>query len=237
MALAGGGKRSLLGKWKLIRNGSDYLPGLDNLNEGPLVLKLNGQSDIEFFKIEQKKFQDSVEEIQLAYVTKNYSDNHSYQLSVLNYENVHGNDILLGIIKNVSDDFTEFTVCRLGPKAGQNSVEHYQLNFGTGEVRVAIEITTADGSRINMIKYLNRFDERENAQLVHDFTLSKYTQGWRLYDIWSSTVLSCATVTITKAVKLKCSDSKQGCRVLDTLWTQPNSSATNIFDHFAITRT
>lgn len=120
MAQAGGGKRSLLGKWKLIRNGSDYLPGLDNLSEGPLVLKLNGQSDIEFFKIEQKRYQDNVEEIQLAYVTKNYSDNHSFQLAVLNYENVHGNDILLGIIKNVNDDFSEFTVCRLGPKAGQN---------------------------------------------------------------------------------------------------------------------
>ncbi|RYH14724.1 hypothetical protein EON65_33125, partial [archaeon] len=115
-------------------------------------------------------------------------------------------------------------------------MEHYQLNFGTGEVRVAIEITTADGSRINMIKYLTRFDDRDTAQHTHDFTLSKYTQGWRLYDIWPSTVLSCATVSITKAVKLKCSDIKQGCRVLDTLWIQPNSSATNIFDHFAITR-
>lgn len=111
-------ERTLAGKWRLVREGSDYLPGLDTIPDAPLSLKLVGLADAEFYKIERKKIIDA-EEIQFHYVAKNFAVNRSYQVGILNMENVVSNDVTLGIIKNCDHDFQEFTVVRLGPKAGQ----------------------------------------------------------------------------------------------------------------------
>lgn len=111
-------EHSLFGKWKLVKDGSDYLPGLENLPDAPLVLKLLGMADAEFYKIERKKIIDA-EEIQFHYVSKNLALNRSYQVGILNIENITGNDVTLGVVKNCDHDFQEFTVVRLGPKAGQ----------------------------------------------------------------------------------------------------------------------
>ncbi len=113
------GNNSLLGKWKLIRDGSDHLPGLDTLIDAPLVLKLLGNTDIEFYKIEKKKTLD-VEEIHFTYVTKNICITKSFQFGTLNYEYVNGSDVTLAFIQNVDTTFREMTIQRLGPKTGQN---------------------------------------------------------------------------------------------------------------------
>ncbi len=110
---------NLLGRWKLIRDGSDFFPGLDALSDSPLVLKLLGNVEVEFYKIEKRKVMDC-EEIQLTYVTKNFSLNRSYQVGILNFENINNNDITLGIIQNCDEEFHEFSLVRLGPKTGQN---------------------------------------------------------------------------------------------------------------------
>jgi hypothetical protein len=116
------GVENLLGKWKLIRDGSDYLPGLDTLVDSPLVLKLLGNSEAEFYKIEKRKSLDC-EEILLTYVAKNVSINRSYQVGILNFETINNNDITLAIVQNCDYDFHEFTLLRLGPKTGQNRYE------------------------------------------------------------------------------------------------------------------
>jgi hypothetical protein len=110
--------RSLVGKWCLVKDGSDFLPGLDTLPDAPLVLKLLGLADAEFYKIERKKIIDA-EEVQLHYVSKNVSFNRSFQVGILNIENIVGNDVTLAIVKNCDNDFQEFTIVRLGPKQGQ----------------------------------------------------------------------------------------------------------------------
>lgn len=110
---------SLLGKWKLVKDGSDHLPGLDTLSDGPLILKLLGNQDIEFFKIEKKLILD-VEEVHLSYSAKNISLTRGYQFGTCNYEMVSGKDILLASVQNCTEAFTELTVVRLGPKTGQS---------------------------------------------------------------------------------------------------------------------
>lgn len=109
---------SLVGKWKLVRDGSDFMPGLDELKCSPVALKLLGRAETEFIKIEKRKFFDK-DEICLTYVTKNLSVSNSYQLGTLNIESPPGPEIVFGIIQNCNDKFTEFTVHRLGPRCGQ----------------------------------------------------------------------------------------------------------------------
>lgn len=112
-------RKSLLGKWKLVKNGSDYLPGLDALPDAPLVLKMLGHSDVEVFKVEKKAYLE-VEEIQLTYVAKNVSLSKSYQLCSMNVEHAAANDIMLAMVKSVNEDFSEMTINRIGPKPGQH---------------------------------------------------------------------------------------------------------------------
>lgn len=119
---------SLIGKWKLVRDGSDFLPGLDTLPDAPLVLKLLGNQDVEFFKIEKKKFID-IEEVHFTYTSKNCSMTRGYQLGTLNYETVQANDVILGSVQNVSDSFLEMVILRLGPKTGQTRFDKLQKPF------------------------------------------------------------------------------------------------------------
>jgi hypothetical protein len=110
---------SVFGKWKLIREGSDYLPGVDKLIGSPLVMRLVGNADAEFLKISKRKFVD-VEEICVSYVTKNSSLSSSFQIGTINFEQVTAQDIILTSVQSCDQDFTEFTIARYGPKCAQN---------------------------------------------------------------------------------------------------------------------
>lgn len=110
---------SLIGKWKLQRDGSDVLPGLENyLPNSPLVMKLSGNRDDEFFQIEKKKFID-VEEVHVTYTSKSRSVTRRYQLGTLTYETVQGSNVILGSVQNITESFSEMVIQRLGPKTGQ----------------------------------------------------------------------------------------------------------------------
>jgi hypothetical protein len=110
---------SLIGKWKLVKEGSDFLPGLDTLPDLPLVAKLLGNQDVEFFKIEKRKYMD-IEEILFSYSSKSSSFSRSYQLGTVNFESAVGNDVILSCVQNCAEGFNELAVVRLGPKPGQN---------------------------------------------------------------------------------------------------------------------
>lgn len=110
---------SLIGNWKLQRDGSDLLPGLDNyLPNSPLVLKLSSNRDDHFFQIEKKKFID-VEEVHFTYTSKSRSVTRRYQLGTLTYETVQGSNVILGSIQSVTESFSELVIQRYGPKTGQ----------------------------------------------------------------------------------------------------------------------
>jgi hypothetical protein len=61
-----------------VKDGSDFLPGLDTLTDLPLVAKLLGNQEVEFFKIEKRKYVD-VEELMFTYTLKNSSISRSFQ--------------------------------------------------------------------------------------------------------------------------------------------------------------
>jgi hypothetical protein len=110
--------KTLVGRWKLVPEGSDYFPGLDQMADAPLVLKLLGNTEVEFYRIEKRKTL-SIEELIFTYVTKGVSITRSYQIGILNYESTNGNNVVLGIIQNCDELFFEFSLLRLGPKPGQ----------------------------------------------------------------------------------------------------------------------
>lgn len=111
---------SLVGKWKLDKSVSDIsYAGLDSIPGAPLVLKLLGNSNVEFYKIEKKKTLE-VEEIVFSYVVRNSTIMKSVQIATLNFEYVSGNDVTLSFIQNCNEAFTELTWTRMGPKAGQS---------------------------------------------------------------------------------------------------------------------
>ena len=111
--------KNLSGRWKLVNEGSDYYPGLDSLPDAPLILKLLGTTEVEFYRIEKRKIME-IEELHFTYVTKGVSMSRSYQIGVLNYESINGNNVVLGIIQNCDEFFHEFSLVRLGPKVGQS---------------------------------------------------------------------------------------------------------------------
>lgn len=110
---------SLVGKWKLVRDGSDFMPGVDTLKGAPIVLKLLGKAESEFYKIEKKR-QFDVDEISLTYVAKNTAFTNSYQLGTLNFESASATETIFGVVQNCNSKFTEFTIHRMGPGCGQS---------------------------------------------------------------------------------------------------------------------
>jgi hypothetical protein len=226
---------SLIGKWKIIRDGSDFLPGLDTLQDGPLALKLLGINEVEFFKIEKVK-SGEVEEIHLSYVAKNVSHTKTYQLGTINYELVNGSDVILASIQNCADNFQELVVQRLGPKTGQNrsvfltyhfskflkrssfSREIYQLDPVKDVVKLTINMTTGEGTFIKIIKFLGRFDRSTSENIA--FSHSARSNGWRLFDFWPSTVLTPLRIKMVKAVKVKSNgtDASDSIRITNELW-------------------
>lgn len=99
-----------------------------------------------------------------------------------------------------------------------------------------IEITAAEGTRFNLIKYLVRFDQQGHHTGTDPiFRLSAFTMGWSLFDIWPSTMLSNASISVVKAVKVKCQDAKNAGKVLETPWTGPAGGDAKV-DFHSITR-
>ena len=62
-------------------------------------------------------------------------DKRSYELGISNFEYTGKTSATIGIIKNCDADFTEFELCRLGPKQGQNSREIYKLDKTVGHTK------------------------------------------------------------------------------------------------------
>lgn len=119
------------------------------------------------------------------------------------------------------------------------SMESYKLDVGTGEIRLKVEVSTADGTRFNLIKYLTRFDDSGAIPLDNNepvFTLSKYTMGWSLFDFWPSTMLSNANISIVKVIKVHSQDSKSNAKILETAWTLSGFQGEAPIDFHAITR-
>lgn len=212
---------SLVGKWKLVREGSDIMPGLENLPGAPLILKLLGESSAEFYKIEKKRIID-IEEINLCYVVKNVSVNKSVQIGTLNFEQVNGQEVILSVVQNIDDNFREFSLTRLGPACGQNSRETYRLEPNNERIKLQIDFTASDGTRLNLIKYLTRF---EPTPMSNEVVLksSVKSQGWRLFEFWPSTMLTGTNVVIVKALKVKtpAPSANETGKVVEAVWTKP----------------
>lgn len=218
---------SLVGKWKL-GEGSDIMPGLELLPSGPLILKLLGEVPAEFYKIEKKKTLD-VEELLLSYVAKNASINKAFQVGTLNFEQISGNDISLCIIQNVDDNFREFTIFRMGPKAGQNSKEVYKLEPNNNRIKLSVEISTPEGPRLSLIKYLTRYEEPIGVSEVA-FKNSPNSMGWRLFEFWPSTMLSDTKVSIVQALKVKTQmpANNENTKVVEVVWSRKSGGAEEV---------
>lgn len=112
---------SLVGKWRLIREGSDFLPGVDHLVGAPLSLQLCASSadSAEYLKIEKRKLLES-EEIHISHISKNQTNSIVYQIGTMNFESTSINQgIIFAIVQNCND-FFEFCIVRLGPHYGQS---------------------------------------------------------------------------------------------------------------------
>lgn len=225
---------SLVGKWKLVREGSDIMPGLESLPGAPLILKLLGESSAEFYKIEKKRIID-VEEVTMSYVGKNVAMSKSVQIGTLNFEQISNQEVTLGVVQYIDDSFREFTLARMGPVCGQNSKETYRLDPSNDKIKLQIEITASDGTRLNLIKYLTRF---EPTPMSNEAVLksSVRSQGWRLFEFWPSTMLTDTRVSIVKAVRIKTqgASASEPSRTVEDVWTKPPSTSTDEVDDSAV---
>jgi hypothetical protein len=165
-----------------------------------------------------------VEELMFTYTSKSSSISRSYQLGTINFEYVHANDVILASVQNCVDSFSELIISRLGPKTGQNSREHYQLDMAKDIVKLTVDITTSEGTVIRMIKFLSRFDNSATDN-IH-FDLAPRTNGWRQHEYWPSTVVSGTEIRLVKAVKIKSLNSVTGenTHVIDELWDSEDGS-------------
>lgn len=104
-------------------------------------------------------------------------------------------------------------------------------------IKLNIDITTAEGTVIKLIKFLARFDTSLTADIPFD--LAPRTNGWRLYDFWPSTVLTPIQVKITRAVKIKSlnSASRENTRELSEVWKTPAGDSNGDVEWHTIPRT
>ena len=168
-----------------------------------------------------KKKTLEVEELLLSYVAKNASINKAFQVGTLNFEQISGNDITLCVIQNVDDHFREFTIFRMGPKAGQNSKEVYKLEPNNNRIKLSVEISTPEGPRLSLIKYLTRYEEPIDVPEVA-FKNTPNSLGWKLFEFWPSTMLSDTKVTIVQALKVKTQTpaTHENTKVVEVVWTR-----------------
>jgi len=108
--------KCLAGTWTLRNQGSDYLPGLDEIPGMAFPALLAPDSDC-WLGINQKQTFGEVEEIGFLFRSAR-SETRSFQVGKLNYEKV-GKGIILAIVSNTSSSFQECTITRYGPARGQ----------------------------------------------------------------------------------------------------------------------
>jgi hypothetical protein len=135
------------------------------------------------------------------------------------------------------------------------SRENYKLDVKSDIIKVLIEVTTADGTRLTVIKYLTRFDRPHDAVPTHYPENSSYhhhnypsstgnvpfihsinTIGWKLFEFWPSTMLSGAKVRILRAIRIRTQNflTNEPAKLLEILWESPNCP--NDFDYRLISR-
>lgn len=113
-------------------------------------------------------------------------------------------------------------------------------------MKLDLEITTAEGTRLNLVKYLTRLDPKEPTKSSHyttgnntssTFINTENTLGWKLFDFWPSTILSNARVKFIKAIKIKTQNAatNEGVKILETLWSVNEDQKDNM-DYSSISR-
>lgn len=119
----------------------------------------------------------------------------------------------------------------------KSSREIYHLDPSNDQVKLTIEITTGDGTHVNMIRYLERFDHQHPHSEI-SFKHSFMTLGWNLYEFWPSSILGNCKLAIVKVVKVKTlnSISHNESQVLDTLWKSDMFTEDATIDPTAIPR-
>lgn len=213
---------SLAGRWKFIKDGSDFLPGIDKLPNSPLVTKLQGFDEDEVFEIEKVHY-SSVEEITFTYDDK---IKRSYQVGTLNYQTINSSNVSISVVQVCNHDFTEITVLHMGPECGQNSKEIYRLDVNRRHMKVVVEIVTGDGTTLSLIKYLGRSGDSPPVD-VSQFQNVVLTLGWKLFEYWPSTILTSCQAKLVRVIKLQAtavgtSDEKYFTEVM---WPSQSSAA------------
>ena len=122
----------------------------------------------------------------------------------------------------------------------------YKLDLRSDIIKLCIDVTTADGTRMTLVKYLARFDQGgqvpvhypENSSHHHHnhptiagnvpFINSSNSMGWKLFEYWPSSILSNARVKIVRAIKIKTQNSlsRESVRVLEVLWETSHGAMT-----------
>ena len=126
------------------------------------------------------------------------------------------------------------------------SRETYKLDPQTHAVKLSLEITTADNTRLNLTKYMCRFDKSGHRNQISSndassknltFINTENTQGWKLFDYWPSSMLSNAKVRFIKAIKIKTQNAvtNEPLKILETLWSINENQPDNI-DYSTISR-
>ncbi len=137
------------------------------------------------------------------------------------------------------------------------SRETYKLDSKSDIIKLCVEVTTADGTRLSLVKYLARFDQPadrvpqhypENSSHHHhqhpniagniSFIQSANTMGWKLFEFWPSNLLSSAKIKIVRAIKIRTQNAatREGVKVLETLWESPTRGQPAEVDYRNISR-
>lgn len=108
--------KCLSGKWVVRMQGSDYVPGLDQLPGMPFSVLLNSDPD-SWLSISQKASSGSVEEIIFS-CSALKTETRAYQVGKENYECVDlGGHVFA--FPSLDEAFSECSILRIGPGAAQ----------------------------------------------------------------------------------------------------------------------
>lgn len=114
--------KCLSGKWVIRMQGSDYVPGLDQLAGMPFSVLINNDSD-SWLSISQKASAGLVEEA-IFTCSAAKTETRAYQIGKANYECVDKGRHVFAF-PSVDEEFSEFSVLRVGPGVGQRRFVFY----------------------------------------------------------------------------------------------------------------
>lgn len=106
---------SLAGNWILQRKGSDYVPGIESVVGVPYSTRII--NDEHMLRIEQKMKPN--EEISLTHIYERKSECIYFGVGKINFESAQDEGVIIGVVVQVDEDFTECSLLRMGPKKGQ----------------------------------------------------------------------------------------------------------------------